>query len=711
MQYIQFQGQIASQIPTPPVGSVNLFIDANNNNFGTTNENGEITVLGGLTTITKVELDTLISTSALTSGYFYQISGASQSLYGGTNIIIQAVANNKITKKGTGLFYNPKYSQYDVWNNNFRLVFDTLSGPFLENEYITLHSNETNNTTNAYIRGVNGSSHMVIYLSTYNDTFFENPNNLISLTVTGNYGGATCNVLSLDFTAQYAVNDKAIWGNKVWKNLTGVVGIDNESYLDLNGDWVLVPYNETDYDLVANEIEYDYLNDYISFRTDGSNFVRQDYDVVHNWWGANNNQIKYFPWGHPQVNAVTLTNAYSGGLVNLHNTSRIFNVSVEKAGELSLDYSGKHITMSDITIESWGSWYANTLPYNNRFEGIKISTYGDIVFNTFCDNDTDITQLYDIEIGVNGRIYSNLFYSNSNIYNTNIGNNSNIDDLTFYPNSRMFYCTIGGSDSYLGNITLLDGSEIKYLTLKDYSRIQNGTLDISSCLKRVEMGPETYLTNFTIGLNSFIRQINMDSRSNINDLIIGAYSNYQNIDLGPYNNMNYIRIGDNSNIQNIDLNSSSNMNSILVGNNSNFENITLNSAYIENVTMADYTIFSSMRFSPNSSCYGINLEYSAQMYDFEMMVGANFGEITLMTGATMNNFSVGVNSGFGGFIVDPAITVSYFDLGVNIDFSHNFTVNTSNITMNQSLNNLYTGPIGTVVLLGLHIQMNYLILI
>ena len=675
MQYIQLQGQIASQVPTPPIGSVNMFIDSDNNKFGTTNHTGDVTILGGLTTITKAELDTLVSASGLTAGHFYQISGVSQNLYGGTNIILQAVTETKLSPKGVGLFYNPKYSEYYVWDNHFRLSFNSLTGPFNPNEYIILHSNETNNTTSGTITGIHGNSNMVITLNNYNDAFFENSDNLISLTILGDDTGETCDVTGLNFTSQYAVNDKVIWGNKVWKNLNGRVGANAESWLALNEEWELVPYNNTDYDLVANEIEYDYENDYISFRRDSSNFVRQDYDVINNWWGWQNNQIAYFPWGHPNVTNVELNNSYQAGLVNYHNTSNLRNISVGIAGEFSFEYCGRYLNLYDIKIENWGEWYGNTLPYSNSISGFKLNTYGYFDYNIFCDNDGNYDQIYSVEIGVDSEIYSNNFYANSYINNVTLGNNCNIDYINFHSNSRMYDCTIGGSNSTLSNVVLFDGSEIKYLNLKDNCRIQNGVLDLSSCLKRIDMSPDSSIQYFNIGVNGFIRQINMGSRSYINFLTVGDYSNYQDIDLGSY----------------------ADMYDIVFGNNSNFEKITLNTnSYIENISTGDGIYFGNMRFSPSTGCDNIEMGNNSSIGSFEVMTDSSFGSISIGINSRMNDFQIGVDSGFGGITINDYIDLSNFDLGVNSGFCcQTFTANTNNITINHSLNNLYTGPIGT----------------
>ena len=88
MQYIQIQPQNASQLPIPMEGSVNFFVDAINNRISTVDANGNQQIVSGLDTITKSDLDTLISNSGLTAGRFYKVTGVNPDLYGGTDIII-----------------------------------------------------------------------------------------------------------------------------------------------------------------------------------------------------------------------------------------------------------------------------------------------------------------------------------------------------------------------------------------------------------------------------------------------------------------------------------------------------------------------------------------------------------------------------------------------------------------------------------------------
>lgn len=73
---------------------------------------------GGVTSVTKAQIDTLISVNGLTPGAYYLISGVDVSLYGGTTILIQAATTNKLALAGHGIFYNPKYLNSQATPNN-----------------------------------------------------------------------------------------------------------------------------------------------------------------------------------------------------------------------------------------------------------------------------------------------------------------------------------------------------------------------------------------------------------------------------------------------------------------------------------------------------------------------------------------------------------------------------------------------------------------
>lgn len=73
---------------------------------------------GGQATLSKGQLDTAIIGHMLTPGMTYKVQGVDTSLYGGTDIIVRAEANNSISLSGSGLFYNPNYSVYEFYDTD-----------------------------------------------------------------------------------------------------------------------------------------------------------------------------------------------------------------------------------------------------------------------------------------------------------------------------------------------------------------------------------------------------------------------------------------------------------------------------------------------------------------------------------------------------------------------------------------------------------------
>ena len=152
MQYIQFQSQNASQIPSAPNGSVNLFVDSTTNIISVKNISGSTTDFIGISEVAKSQMDTLIATSGLTMGSFYKITGVNTTLYGGTSIILQATAKNVLSKSGWGEFYNPKYydnfhdlpNTYFVWDNTIRLHFTSTTGLFNYGDWLIINNGGTN---------------------------------------------------------------------------------------------------------------------------------------------------------------------------------------------------------------------------------------------------------------------------------------------------------------------------------------------------------------------------------------------------------------------------------------------------------------------------------------------------------------------------------------------------------------------------------------
>lgn len=162
---------------------------------------------GGLITRTKAEMDVLIAANGLIAGNFYMITGVDEFLYGGTDIILQAITTNELSVKGSGIFYNPKYNQeivgYGVWSNLMTVFFTSANGVFDNNELVFSNNNA---------RGYYVADGIIHYLDGdwSNATF-----------ICGTTTSATAVISSGTTSPVYAVGDNVIWGGKHWVNVSG----------------------------------------------------------------------------------------------------------------------------------------------------------------------------------------------------------------------------------------------------------------------------------------------------------------------------------------------------------------------------------------------------------------------------------------------------------------------------------------------------------
>ena len=117
-----------------------------------------------------------------------------------------------------------------------------------------------------------------------------------STTITGNSSGATAVIYSVN-SPTYSIGDKVIWGGKTWQSITGQVSNNWGTFELNNSDWQFISYNDTDYNVVWDEIEYDIEHDFISMRKDKSNnIVRQTF---YEWYDVDDYRgIVLFPWGN-----------------------------------------------------------------------------------------------------------------------------------------------------------------------------------------------------------------------------------------------------------------------------------------------------------------------------------------------------------------------------------------------------------------------------
>jgi len=402
-------------------------------------------------TVTKNELDTLIGDSLLIAGSTYKIIGVDSELYGGSTIFLQALTTNKLSINGSGIFYNPKYNETEIYRRNISYNVGNLSGKF---------SYDENVITDTGALGRVKTYGMVEYLS---------GDWTSATTISGLSSLATASIDDVIYD-NYEIGSEVIWGGKKWVKVSGVtitvsdelmgVGNDNNAYFDLtfknypldintlvitdgveeftgdeqgnlignlggtgsidylfgqgyvnfttpvvsgvnitasyvstgighsldkytlNNVWSVVPFNDTDYNVVLDEIEYDVKHDMIIKRKDKfNNEVVGNYQVFSEFMNNSEdygNPIKDFQWGSGNDNWV-----YDGSIFYFSD-SLDDNNGIDDGGddmydggnEIYTNFGNVTYTHTRLTIDPDNGVPANLFPKNGQVVGGEGSYFG-----------------------------------------------------------------------------------------------------------------------------------------------------------------------------------------------------------------------------------------------------------------------------------------------------------------------------------------------
>ena len=754
MQYIQLQGQVAADLDLPIEGGYNLFIDTSDNSIKAKDSEGNLTGGGGISLIetTREAVGQLVLSASLTPGAFYKITGAASESFldtngfgysgygneiqkGGTTIILQATTDKTLSKKGIGLFYVPNYqtpydepaqNEYKTWDNTHRIYLMNVEGRFNLNDNIYLYSDDTETSTTATLQGSlegSGSGDITFVLGN-NDTFFEDPNNLNQLEISQGEGGPIGYIDGFDYTSSYSPGNKVIFGGRVWQNISGSIGYRQgggywpTNVLNLNSeDWTPVAFNETHYTISADLIEYEFEYDNISYRSDGTNEVRCQWDWMNNEYGYNT--IGYFPWGHYGVERVSFTNTYLHHFVNFPWDSEARDIKFE------------HDSLFNAT--TWGHE-----SYFNRIYGAARADFGSHRFGPGTDiweitlgQDAEMrdietcgsnVQIHEITIGSNAYFGGFDMYYDSEIYNVEIGTNASFGYSTHYEYTNVYNVKLD-IEAALNYFTLYNYSEIKDVTIGNSSYIQYFDLGYSSCLKRTTLANEAHIGYFELGVDSFIRQVNLSDRAYIDNFEIGSNANLQNINLGSYAYMYDLYGGDYTNFQNIRLDAQARIYNIDLGYDSILTDIQLapntqlhnidgggpNSGIadstvdgitigpnseIDSITIGSNSSFNNIHVGDNVYLAGITLEEYSNFSDINLMGDMETGGNTLIkSGSSFRYSNLGMNANFNNITISGSVesptSLQYFDIGSNRGFEDmTFTSSLSNIVITNAFSNL-----------------------
>ena len=727
MQYIQLQGQVASELDLPLEGSYNLFIDTSDNSIKAKDSDGHMHGGGGLslTELTREEIGQLVASASLTPGAFYKITGAASQSFldnngfwwngygneiqdGGTTIILQATTDKTLSKKGIGLFYVPNYENtnypttppdynYKVWDPTSRLYFTNLSGVFDHDEAVTLYSDNEGVSTDAYIVANTGYNSVTIVYDSYTDKFLNDSTNLVDLTITGNSTGVSASIVDLDYTSSYNAGDKVIWGGRVWTNLNGNIGYNTGGWpnaqLTLNdGDWTKVAFNETDYTIVADLIEYEFEVDNISYRRSANNVeVRSSFKIWSDYWGYN--MIKYFPWGHTNIQDISISNSYLDAFVNYPHDSYAGEIKFADYGGFNAHYWGHSTEIYGIDGDSGAHMVSLNLGYNTRIYNIKLGVESRIADIYTYDNDNGTNALNNITLGNNAEISSNAsdniyMYYGSYMENLELDTNSHISDINLYPHSRITDTKLG-IRSYIESIGLGNYSDFRQVEIGNSSYVQYMNTDVSSCFKRIKLGIDCNISGIGIGTNGYVKHIEIGDQSSIYCNQTGDYAYFQYINLGinshiysidqtaGNSNFEYIELGVDSNINNISLGVDCSFNHITLGSDSSINSINAggatnayirhidvkNTSYFGSITMEDGSYIRRMDIGSDVEVGGILLTGGTSISDFQLATTSGFGSIDLLASSSLDNFEIGQGDGFGAIDVTSSMSYVTIDRG------------------------------------------------
>lgn len=439
-----------------------------------------------------------------------------------------------------------------------------------------------------------------------------------------------------------------------------------ESEFELDGRWEVVPYNETDYNMVIDSIEYEYEHDNISYRKNEYNEVTSEFwNTVWNWGYS---IIKAFPWGNDNVWNTSFKNSYLHSLVNF-NGSYMENIIVKQKGGFNAHYWGRDSQYYNITLDEGAHMVSMNVGYNN--------------------------QIFDIKLGQNARI-SSIYLSDNNqgqyerFSNIDMasgylgeGVSTYIENVHVYPQSSFYSIVMESGDyeyqnSYINNIVLIQNSGIFNIKMNQSSRLENIWATNYGRMRDIEIGRGTYISNISIYNSGDIFNVKLNGGSNYN---WGNYSYISNVSIGQYGYFHDVNVGLNSYINNVDMSTNGNrFKYIDLGVKSNISNITYN--------------------GNNNNLEYIKLDVNSALYNVDFSGGCSLNYINIGTDSyahnlhlegencSINNINMNINSYFYNlYLVGNNCNVRYIDLGIDCGFDNLHLNHQSNFVNYIKLNN------------------------
>jgi hypothetical protein len=599
-----------------------------------------ITIGGGsntsnFITVTKSELDDLITNSLLQDGATYKITGVHPDLYddgttSGTTIFLKALTNNKLSIEGSGLFYNPKYNQsvdeFGIWSNRSTWNATLSSGTFSANEAVTANNGAigtlfTNLEANIFISGGGSWS--------------------TATSITGDSSGATASIDTIVLKS-YDIDDTVIWGGYTWINLNGNVG-DSLDSLTLDSEWDKVPYDLINYNLTLDIIHYDYENDTIVYREDiASNIVQ----TTKEFNDLNNEPIQLFQWGNnfkygndEGIGNNLVQNSICDN-VNFSGQYFIDNILINNSEFYSTFTSGSYFasntlnnsSLSNNSVSGGGYFYNNTLSgssiSSNSLSGGSSISSNSLIWSSFSSNSLISSSDFISNILNDTNTFANILINNS-YFSSNLLNSSGFENNTL-DSSEFSMNTLNSTSKFIYN-KLTGGANFNYNTLSSGSLFDSNTLGTASSLQFNTLSNSSYFSDNTLNVSSFVNNSLSSSSYFNNNTLIG--SNFNNNSLTNESHFN-----DNT----LSSNASFYSNSISSG--GQFAQNTLNESQIGYNMVGGGNLFSNTLISSSNFTY--NTINSSQISYNSLSGSATFYSNILSSSGFISN-TLGTASNFG----------------------------------------------------------------
>ena len=451
-------------------------------------------------TITKSELDSLISSSGLTQSRFYKVTGVNVDLYGGTDIIIQAVSTHQISKNGNGLFYNPNYDSIDIWNPISILSFDTQNGFFNPSETIIGNSGQIGQMIG--LPGENTISFILIQGNFSGGTSFTGVSSNATAVVTDN------NI------ANYNIGDIVIWGGKVWQNISGTSTS------------------------VVNKVVYTGTSDYWQYFNIGG--------VELNHFSITNG-VETLTYNGNKLQCNNLT----GNMGGVGCVSEIGDVSIHfNAGPVNgVQFSASYTTNIVSFIDAWhldNKWKLvpfNETQYTPTWDIIEYEyNHDNISYRKDAEN--ELSSQYAVTVNYWGYNSIKAMQWGGKIHQFK-GKNPYLYNLVNFNGDTIQRFTIdeGGSFDIYQPCNL--GVQMFDINIREEGNLSFDTLGIHSLVSNINVGANSSIDNIVLGnndnYNMYFLGINLGSSSNnyrtyINNIYLSSGSYFYGIDLDSTNN-------------------------------------------------------------------------------------------------------------------------------------------------------------------------------